>query len=278
MKTLGKFDSRLLVFGGPYSNLASTEAMRSKAEELTIDAEHTICTGDLVAYCAEPQQTVELIRDWGINVIMGNCEESLATEQIDCGCGFEQGSACSTLSIAWYRYASQHVDHASRRWMSQLPRSISFQIKDYQFKVVHGSVTNISQFIFPSTSIDIKRRQIAKAGTEVVIGGHCGIPFGQKIEDIMWLNAGVIGLPANDGSADGWYMLLEPEGSGFEVSWHRLSYDADISRSSTRAAGMIEYAQALTSGLWPSMDMLPAPERSNQGRRLDLAPLRIDLA
>ena len=278
MKTLGKIDSRLLVFGGPYSNLASTEAMRSKAEELTIDAEHTICTGDLVAYCAEPQQTVELIRDWGINVIMGNCEESLATEHSDCGCGFEEGSTCSTLSIAWYRYASQQVDHASRRWMSQLPRSISFQIKDYQFKVVHGSVTNISQFIFPSTSVDIKRRQIAEADTEVVIGGHCGIPFGQMIEDKLWLNAGVIGLPANDGSVDGWYMLLEPEGSGFEVSWHRLSYDADISRSSTRAAGMTEYAQALTSGLWPSMDILPAPERSNQGRRLDFAPLRIDLA
>ncbi len=278
MKTLGKIDSRLLVFGGPYSNLASTEAMRWKAEELTIDAEHTICTGDLVAYCAEPQQTVELIRDWGINVIMGNCEESLATERVDCGCGFEEGSTCSTLSIAWYRYASQQVDHASRRWMSQLPRSISFQIKDYQFKVVHGSVTNISQFIFPSTSVDIKRRQIAEADTEVVIGGHCGIPFGQMIEDKLWLNAGVIGLPANDGSVDGWYMLLEPEGSGFEVSWHRLSYDADISRSSTRAAGMTEYAQALTSGLWPSMDILPAPERSNQGRRLDFAPLRIDLA
>ena len=276
MKTLGRIDSQLLVFGGPYSNLAATAAMRAKAEELGIAAGHTICTGDLVAYCAEPRQTVELIRDWGIHVIMGNCEESLATQQIDCGCGFEEGSICSTLSIAWYRYANQHVDHDSRRWMNQLPRSISFQIGDYRFKVIHGSVTNINQFVFPSTSIDIKRRQIAKADTEAVIGGHCGIPFGQVIADKIWLNAGVIGLPANDGSADGWYMLLQPEDRGFQASWHRLPYDADISRSSTLAAGMTEYAQALTSGLWPSMDVLPAPERSNQGKRLDPAPLRID--
>ena len=276
MKALGKIDNRLLVFGGPYSNLASTEAMRSMARELEIDVEHIICTGDLVAYCAEPQQTLDLIREWGIHVIMGNCEESLATQQIDCGCGFEEGSTCSTLSIAWYRYARQHIDHDSRRWMHQLPRSLSFQIKDYRFKVVHGSVTHINQFVFPSTSIDIKRRQIVKADAEVVIGGHCGIPFGQMIEDKIWLNAGVIGLPANDGSADGWYMLLEPESSGFQVSWHRLPYDADISRKSTLAAGMSEYAQALTSGLWPSMDILPACERENQGKRLDLTPLRID--
>ena len=101
VKTLGEIDSQLLVFGGAYSNLAATIAMRTKAEELGIAAGHIICTGDIVAYCAEPRQTVELIRDWGIHVIMGNCEESLATLQQDCGCGFEEGSACSTLSIAW---------------------------------------------------------------------------------------------------------------------------------------------------------------------------------
>ena len=272
---LGKIENRLLIFGGPYSNLAATEAMRSRAEELGIGAEHTICTGDLVAYCAEPRQTVDLIRDWGIHVVMGNCEESLAMEQSDCGCGFEEGSTCSTLSIAWYEYANQHINHDSRRWMSELPRSITFQIKDYRFKVVHASVTSINQFIFPSTSIDIKRQQIAQADTQAVIGGHSGIPFGQAIEDKLWLNAGVIGLPANDGSTDGWYMLLDPVESGFQASWYRLPYDASISQGSTLAAGMTEYAQALTSGMWPSMDILPAHECDNQGKRLNPAPLRV---
>jgi hypothetical protein len=160
--------------------------------------------------------------------------------------------------------------------MGELPQSITFAIKKYRFKVVHGSVTSINQFIFPSTSIDIKRRQITRAGTEAVIGGHSGIPFGQTIEDKIWLNAGAIGLPANDGSSDGWYMILEPLDSGFLVSWHRLQYDARISYDSTLIAGMSEYAQALTDGLWPSMDILPADERANQGRRLVVEQLRFD--
>jgi predicted phosphodiesterase len=261
----------LLIFGGPYSNLAATEAMRSKSEELGIAADQIICTGDLVAYCAEPRQTIDLIRDWGIHVIMGNCEESLATEQLDCGCGFEVGSACSTLSVAWYDYASKRIDQDSRQWMSELPRSITFQIRDYRFKVIHGSVTSINQFVFPSTSIDVKRREIAQAKADVVIGGHSGIPFGQEIDDKLWLNAGVIGMPGNDGSSDGWYMLLEPSERGFRASWHRLEYDAGISRNSTLAAGMSEYAQALIDGLWPSMDVLPARERAIQGRRLEPA-------
>jgi len=276
LKALGNIDSNLLVFGGPYSNLAATEAMRSKAEALGIDAEHIICTGDLVAYCAEPQQTVDLIRDWGIHVVMGNCEESLAMNQIDCGCGFEEGSACSTLSVAWYEYASRQISPDSRRWMNDLPRSIEFQVKNHRFRVVHASVTSINQFIFASTPADTKRRQMSQAAVDCVIGGHSGIPFGQNIGESLWLNAGVIGLPANDGSSDGWYMLLEPDEVGFQVSWHRLSYDANTSHLSTKKAGMSEYAQALIDGLWPSMDVLPEPEQSDQGNRLELPGIKVE--
>lgn len=275
MNDLGNIQSRLLVFGGPYSNLAATSAMYSIAKELEIDTEHTICTGDLVAYCAEPQQTVDLIRNWGVHVVMGNCEESLAMEQTNCGCGFVEGSTCSALSEAWYAYANRYIDHDGRQWMQQLPGAITFKVNNYRFRIVHGSVTSINQFIFSSTPNDIKQAQIVKAEVEVVIGGHSGIPFGQYIGDKLWLNAGVIGLPANDGSSDGWYMLLDPGDGGIKVSWHRLQYDASISSRSTRIAGMPQYARALTDGLWPSMDILPEYERSKKGVRLSPASLQI---
>ena len=64
----------LLVFGGPYYNLQATIAMRVEAERLGIPACNVVCTGDVVAYAAAPEQTVQLIRDWGIAVVAGNCE------------------------------------------------------------------------------------------------------------------------------------------------------------------------------------------------------------
>ncbi|MCZ6798094.1 MAG: metallophosphoesterase family protein [Gammaproteobacteria bacterium] len=277
MRQLGEIHNRLLIFGGPYSNLAATRAMYEKAQQLQIAASQVICTGDLVAYCAEPQQTVDLIRDWGIAVVMGNCEESLGSNQVDCGCGFKEGSTCSSLSIAWYEYANQRINLDSRLWMMELPRFIDFSIRGYRFKVVHGSVSSNSQFVFPSTSAQLKEQQITDAGTEVVIGGHSGIPFGQKLGSKLWLNAGVIGLPANDGSSDGWYMLLDQDEGGFAASWHRLSYDAATSQRSTRAAGMSEYALALGTGLWPSMEVLPPLEQGQQGKRLELGPVRVDV-
>eukprot|EP00656_Telonema_subtile_P021891 TRINITY_DN22934_c0_g1_i1.p1 TRINITY_DN22934_c0_g1~~TRINITY_DN22934_c0_g1_i1.p1 ORF type:complete len:136 (+),score=1.16 TRINITY_DN22934_c0_g1_i1:113-520(+) len=103
---LGTLHSPVLIFGGPYSNLAATQAMQAEAARLGFPAQQVICTGDLVAYCAEPEATVQLIRDWGISVVMGNCEESLAQNAPDCGCGFDQGSACSLLSVEWYNSVS----------------------------------------------------------------------------------------------------------------------------------------------------------------------------
>jgi predicted phosphodiesterase len=277
MKHLGKISSRLLIFGGPYSNLAATQAIYDKARDLKITADHIICTGDIVAYCGEPLQTVDLIREWGIHVVKGNCEESLATNQLDCGCGYEQGSACSTLSVAWYEFANQRIDTASREWMEQLPHSITFSIRDYKFKVVHASVSSINQFIFASTPAQVKSDQIALSGADAVIGGHSGIPFGQAVGAGLWLNAGVIGMPANDGSSDGWYMLLDPDQNGFELSWHRLRYPAEISQSTTREAGMEAYANALIDGLWPTLDILPAIEREQRGKPLKPSTISIEL-
>jgi len=274
----GVVDGRMLVFGGPYSNLAATAAMRRQAEQLDIPPERVICTGDLVAYCAEPAQTLELVRDWGIHVVMGNCEEALAFDEPDCGCGFDSGSHCSTLAVTWYRYADRRVDGGQRRWMRSLPRGIEFELEGRRFRVLHGSLSSINEFVFPSSDRGAKLAQARQAGVDAIIGGHSGIPFGQRIGEAYWLNAGVIGMPANDGACYGWYLLIEPSAAGLECRWHRLDYDYRSSRRSTIAAGMVEYGQALASGLWPSMDILPVAERAQRGKPLDLPPLHIPAA
>jgi len=272
---LGSIAEKLLVFGGPYSNLAATIALQARARELDIPAERIICTGDIVAYCAEAEQTIELIRDWGIHVVMGNCEEALAFSEPDCGCGFAAESSCSTLAITWYQYADRRVTAEQRRWMQELPRSIEFDAGAKGFKVVHGSLSSINEFVFASSDAASRLAQIRAARVDVVIGGHCGIPFGQGIDNLFWLNAGVIGMPANDGGSHGWYMLIDPLADGLQVSWHRLDYDHATSRRTTIAAGMAEYGQALLDGRWPSIDILPAAESSQSGQPLDLPTLRI---
>ncbi|MDX1452582.1 MAG: metallophosphoesterase family protein [Oleiphilaceae bacterium] len=273
---LGALHEPLLVFGGPYSNLQATRAMRAEAERMGVPPQHVICTGDVVAYCADAAATVDEIRDWGSSVVMGNCEESLGNEDDDCGCGFEEGTACSLLSIAWYRYANQQLDALQRAWMRQLPRSIVFTMQGQRVRCVHGSVNAINQFIFASTPQEKKQQQLAASGADIVVGGHCGVPFGTKLSAGWWLNAGVIGMPANDGQDHTWYMLLTPHENRIRVTWHRLHYDVSAAQHAMTQAGLPpDYRDALSTGLWPSMDVLPERERSLAGKQLELADLLI---
>ena len=268
-------EGRMLIFGGPYSNYAATRAIYDQAQKLEIPAGNVICTGDLVAYCGEPNATIDLIRDWGIPVVLGNCEESLAANSSDCGCGFEEGSACSVLSIKWFEYANALIKKEHRQWMTKLPEAITFQYAGFKFRAIHGAVDSINRFIFESDSLVDKSSQIRQGDVDVIIAGHSGIAFGQKVAAGYWLNAGVIGMPANDGSADTWYMLLDADEGGVNASWHRLSYAADISQQTTLAAGMPDYAQALLDGLWPGQDILPQWEKRRRGKPLQLQTLAL---
>ena len=278
---LGRFDQTVMVFGGPYSNLQATRSLADKALEYGIANDHIICTGDLIAYCAEPQQTVDFIRHWGIYNVMGNCEESLALGTEDCGCGFESGSVCDTLSTSWYRHCLTHTDQDQRDWMASLPRQIRFQLMGRTFDIIHGGVSDISEFVFHSSDMEKKRKDIEFIQGDCVIGGHCGIPFGQEISGKYWLNAGVIGMPANDGQTNGWYMLLEPgtddEGTPMiQVKWHPLHFDSQATIDAMDKAKLpTAYQQTLQNGLWPSLSVLPNSEVSQQGQALQLCDINI---
>jgi len=276
---LGTLEGPVLIFGGPYSNLAATEAMYTEAQRRRIPPERIICTGDIIAYCAEPVATLELIRDWGIAVVQGNCEQSLGTEAPDCGCGFDADSSCSLLSVEWYRYASERVSAEQRRWMAGLPGQLRFRLGALRFSVVHGSPDSINEFIFPGTPRERKEQQLTASGTPVVIGGHSGLPFGETLEEGYWLNAGVIGMPANDGTPDGWYLLLEPNRDGVCARWHRLPYPAAQSARQMLESGLSSaYADALTRGRWPSDEILPPGDRNPQARPLQPGPIQITSA
>jgi predicted phosphodiesterase len=267
---LGELDGPTLVFGGPYSNLAATQALRARADRLGIPYRRVICSGDLAAYCAEPEQTVSLVRDWGIPVVMGNCEEALAADAADCGCGFLPGSSCALAAAGWYTYTRRRLSAASRAWMGTLPRAIRFQLAGRSLMVVHGAVSVINRFVFASTPAEEKRRELDLSQADAVIAGHSGLPFGQHLGERLWLNAGVIGMPANDGTPDGWYLLLEPRGGAIRLCWQRLPYPANTSRRRMLAAGLEPgYAEALVSGRWPSLDILPNSERAAGGQRLE---------
>lgn len=266
-------DGPLLVFGGPYSNLRATEALIAEAGRLDIPPHRVICTGDVVAYCAEPDETARAVARWGCHVIQGNCEQQLAVGADDCFCNFEAGSACDLLARGWYPFASARVSPETRTWMAGLPETLELTLAGVTFRVVHGGVAQVNRWVFASDDA-VLAEECAAASTDVVIAGHAGIPFlarapGASGRACTWFNPGVVGMPANDGTPDVWYGLLTPGAGGVALSTHRLTYDHAGAAAAMRRLGLADgYAGTLVTGLWPSLDVLPSAERAATGKRL----------
>lgn len=268
-------DQPLLVFGGPYSNLPATLALQAAARRLAIPPERVVCTGDVVAYCGEPEETATLVREWGCHVIQGNCEQQLAAGADDCACNFEEGSACATLAKGWYPFANARVSQATRAWMGAIPATLSFRFVGRTFRVVHGGVAQVNRWVFASDG-EVLTEELALAGADVVLAGHAGLPFIARAGSQTWFNPGVIGMPANTGTPDVWYGLMRAEAGAIVLSTRRLAYDHHTAAAAMRRHGHANgYARTLVTGLWPSLDILPPAERAATGRSIKARTLRL---
>lgn len=271
----------LLIFGGTYSNYQATQALQKWALAHGFTAEQLVCTGDIIAYCAKPVETVELVQEWlgsqGL-YIKGNVEQSLANKSEDCGCGFVEGSVCDALSKDWYSYAQTKITDEHRQWFTALPEQLSFNYHNTRIQIVHGAPSNISRFMFSSQSDEEFFEEFAfkDINADIIIAGHSGLPFTKRIKTQdgkikTWHNSGALGMPANDGTQRVWFSVLDRfEGEKLRFTHHYLDYDAVTAQREMVEVGLVQgYQKSLITGLWPSVDVLPEFERSQQGIRLN---------
>jgi len=286
---IGDLKGPVLLFGGVYSNLEALLALRAEAGRRGIPPANVICTGDTPGYCADPAACLDLVEEWGIHAIAGNVETNLVNGTDDCGCGFGDGSRCDMFAKLWYDYAARHVTGRNLAYMAKLPDMLRFNYAGKRMVVLHGSPDNQSEFVWRSTPAKRKAAFREAVRADVVIGGHCGLPFAQRlpraepIEDresgienrqSFWLNPGVIGMPANDGTPRTWFAVLNDE-DGLGCTFHALDYDHRAAK-----AKMIDdrrlpvaYAATLTTGVWDNTEIMPAYEESLEGRALDAAAM-----
>ena len=259
VQDLGALTGDVLIFGGPYSNLQATQALMAEAAARGVPAAHCICTGDVVAYCADAVETVAAIRDFGCPVVAGNCEKQLAASAADCGCGFEEGTECDVLSAGWYAYAKGRIGVTDRDWMRGLPDIVTFRLHGRRGAVIHGGVTAVARFLWPASEAaefaeEIAAIEAAVGTCDQVIAGHAGLAFARDIGAVQWINAGVIGMPPHDGQPETRFAILSGGGAVF----HRLGYDHGAAFAAMRRAGLTQgYDRGLQSGFWPSEDVLP---------------------
>lgn len=276
IKHIGSLTGKVLLFGGVYSNLQALGALLEIAEKEGVSTQNIICMGDIAGYCANPEDCQQMVRQWGVHCIAGNVEIQLREGLEDCGCDFSVDSRCDLFAKLWYPYAQKKTSEETLAWLQELPEFIRFEYYGHSCVVLHGSYFNTSEFIFKSTPWELKERNFSATGADVIFGGHCGLPFNDIREGKYWLNPGVIGMPANDGTTRVWYMLLEPKENELRFMHRSFEYDHEETFARMLETELpIDYAKTLTSGLWDNNDILPITETKAQGKALDMGTVVI---
>jgi len=268
-KSLPPKSGKLLVFGGVYSNLQALQALKKFADEEQIEPGNIICHGDVIGYCAQPEEVVSFVKEWGIDCIAGNVELQLAEGKDDCGCDFNAGSRCDIFSKQWYPYAQSKLSPQSIDWAKKLPEIITFEYEGFKVGLVHGSAFETAEYIFKSTEWSTKQRNFDKLDADIIIAGHSGLPFYDTQNDKHWVNPGVIGMPANDGNQKVWCATLEIIDNKLVVNHHQLAYDYKLANKLMVEEKLPDaYAKTLLTGLWDNCEILPEAETKQQGKAI----------
>ena len=271
-RDLGTLRGPLLVFGGVYSNLEALRALRQQATELGIPPENVICTGDTPGYCADPAACLQELAEWGCPAIAGNVEINLREGIDDCGCNFADGSRCDLFARRWYAYARAAIGPAEVTVMEALPRSLSFTYASRRVHVLHGSADHESEFIWPSTEWETKSRSFTATVADVILAGHSGLPFVDTEGEKLWVNAGAVGMPANDGTPRTWFAVLDDRTGDVAVTFHALDYDVRSAKEKMLARRdqlPLSYAATLTTGIWDNTEIMPPEEAAREGMAFD---------
>lgn len=263
---------RIAVFGGAYNNHFALEALLEDAARR--GAEAIYCLGDLGGFGPNPEKVRPLLEQGSVATLQGNYEQSLASGREDCNCGYTDPRDNHFAELS-YRYTAENCSDEFKAWMGALPERrrvrLAGEAGERELVLCHGSPRQVNEFLFASAApVPLLEMLVGKLGADGFLCTHSGLPWHRHLPsgaDVV--NVGVIGRPANDGSTDVVYALLDagagadsPEG-GLAVELVPLSYDhRSLAEEMRREKLPKEFVETILTGWWTTcLEILPPKER-----------------
>jgi predicted phosphodiesterase len=252
---------RIAVFGGIYSNYLALEAALQNARSRSVDSIY--CLGDLGAFGPHPNRVFPLLREYQVQCIQGNYDNSIGRGLSDCQCGYTDPRDNHFARIS-YAYTLEQTSEENRVWMRQLPMQRRIQLGRSRLLLCHGSPRRINEFLWESTCSTHFLEYLAdQHAADVLLATHTGIKWHRRLsEDRHFINIGVLGRPENDGHTNVWYTLLEasPE---LRVEFVPLEYDhVRLAGEMRRERLPQDFIETILTGWWTTcLEVLPAKER-----------------
>jgi predicted phosphodiesterase len=209
---------KLAILADVHGNAAALEAVLEDLEKARPD--RVLLNGDLLAFAAEPEETVTLLRRLAAPSTRGNTDRWLADAARH---GFAEGAPDEVQeSLRWTAAQLQPVD---LRAFTDLPFALVGEPLPIQ--LYHSSAAGDEKGVWPDTpEAEIPLLFSSVTGRTFVVS-HTHLAGERHGGELRILNTGSVGLPF-DGDSRASYLLLQGDREGdVAASWRRVAYDRE---------------------------------------------------
>lgn len=236
-----------------HANLPALQSVLADIEARQID--ETLHLGDLVGYAPWPNETVQTLRDAGIEGISGNYDSTVATGYKNCGCKYEDPHQ-SELSHLSYEWTRKNVTSETKAALGALPFSRTFapfggHASGPRITLVHGTPTLNTLYWTEDRSDEFCLSMAQKAGLksgDAIAFGHTHLPWTREVAGIRFINTGSVGRP-KDGNWRAGYVVLDVQPNAMSSEYIRVEYDVALAAQAIRASSLpSEFADYLLNG------------------------------
>ena len=200
-----------------------------------------LCTGDVVGYNACPHECMDIIRELGCPVVVGNHDFYVASQQ-----NLDDFNPAAAAVVQWTR-KQLSVDEIY--WLRNLP----FTHTQMGVTLVHSTMDNPENFGYVFDNLQAEANFLNQK-TPVCFHGHTHCPmiyeksmngvfridaqdFKLPIGRKYFINVGSVGQP-RDGDPRATYVIYDPKER--TVRYRRLEYDIEAAQERIRLAGLPE--------------------------------------
>lgn len=201
-------------------------------------ATHYACLGDVVGYCANPKECLDIIRGMGMPCVKGNHDEYCSMDE-----GLEGFNPHAAEAVEWTR---NQLTAEDRRWL----RELKYMRLVTSFTIVHATL-DVPQrwgYVFDKLAA---AASFTYQNTSVCFFGHTHVPIAFIRDSVIrggtyskfrtepgkkyFVNVGSVGQ-SRDGVAKASYVLYDLQEGSIEL--RRLDYEIAKAQKKILAAGL----------------------------------------
>ena len=232
-------DKLFAILGDIHANLEALKVVLDDCRKLGVT--DYLCTGDVVGYNANPHECLEIIRNLGCPVVMGNHDRYVSTDQ-----NLMDFNPNAAAVIEWTR---QQLTDDEMNFLRKLP----FEATQMGISLVHATMDNPRAFGYVFDHLQASAHFVHQK-TPICFHGHthCPMIYEKQLDAIYridaqdftlpigrkyFINVGSVGQP-RDGDPRASYALYSTRSR--TLHFRRLEYDIAAAQAKIRAAGLPE--------------------------------------